>query len=94
MTPAVAAWSAPITTLKTPRGIPTSSASCASAIAESGVSIEGRKTTVQPATSAGATLRAGIAAGKFQGVSAPTTPTGCGRTRTRRSVRAAGWISP
>ena len=37
----------------------------------------GFNTTVQPAASAGATLRAIIAIGKFQGVIAPTTPTGC-----------------
>ena len=34
-------------------------------------------TTVQPAASAGPTLRVIIAAGKFHGVIAATTPTGC-----------------
>mgnify|MGYP000629815438 CR=1 FL=1 len=36
-----------------------------------------------PAASAGATLRAASARGKFQGAMAPTTPTGCLRTRWR-----------
>ena len=38
-------------------------------------------TTGQPAASAGATLRVIIAMGKFQGVIAAQTPTGCLSTR-------------
>ena len=40
------------------------------------MSSAGLSTTVFPATSAGASFQAGIAIGKFQGVIAPTTPTG------------------
>ena len=66
----------PTTTLKQPAGKPARSASSAMASADSGVSSAGLTTTVQPAASAGATLRAIIALGKFQGVIAATTPTG------------------
>ena len=41
-----------------------------------GVWSAGRLTTVHPAASAGAIFRLGSAAGKFQGVIVPTTPTG------------------
>ena len=44
-------------------------------IAVPGVCDDGRRTTGQPAASAGASLRAGSEAGKFQAVKAPTTPT-------------------
>jgi len=60
----------------TPGGSPASCASCASASAVSGVSSAGLATTVQPAASAGAILRAIIASGKFHGVMAATMPTG------------------
>jgi hypothetical protein len=46
-------------------------------IATPGVCDEGRRTTGQPAASAGASFRAGREAGKFQAVKAPTTPTAC-----------------
>ena len=48
--------------------------------ADRGVSVEGCATTVQPAASAAAALRASMAAGKFHGVATPTTPTGSRRT--------------
>ena len=64
-----------MTTFRTPAGTPASSASNASASDVRGVSSAGLATTVQPAASAGAILRAIIAAGKFQGVIAATTPT-------------------
>ena len=44
-------------------------------------------TNVQPAASAGPALRVIIAAGKFQGVIAATTPTGWRSTR----MRLSGW---
>ena len=69
-------WGLPTTTLKQPAGKPARSASSAIASADRGVSSAGLTTTVQPAASAGATLRAIIALGKFQGVMAATTPTG------------------
>jgi hypothetical protein len=66
-----------VTMLNTPAGKPASAPSSASAMAVSGVCIGGLSTIVQPDASAGAALRVIIAAGKFQGVMAATTPTGC-----------------
>ncbi len=76
----------PVTTLKTPAGTPAWLASQANAKAEKGVSSEGFNTTVQPAASAGPTLRVIMAAGKFQGVMAATTPTGSRSTIRRLSA--------
>ena len=84
----------PGTTLKTPRGTPARSASSASAVAENGVWLAGLITMVQPAASAAPALRVIIAEGKFQGVMAPTTPTGCLVTRRRWFGLAAGMVSP
>ena len=53
-----------MTTLNTPAGRPASSPSCASARAVSGVASAGLTTMVQPAASAGPTLRPIIASGK------------------------------
>ena len=61
----------PVMTLNTPFGMPARSPSSASASAVSGVSDAGLHTTVQPAASAGPTLRVIMAAGKFHGVMAP-----------------------
>ncbi|MNL24190.1 hypothetical protein D3C87_1456140 [compost metagenome] len=66
-----------VTTLKTPFGIPASSANFARAIAENGVCEAGFRIMVQPAASAGATFRVIMAKGKFQGVIAATTPIPC-----------------
>ena len=68
------ATASPVTMLNTPSGTPAWAASSASASAEKGVSLAGLSTMVQPAASAGATLRVIIAAGKFQGVMAAQTP--------------------
>src|ERR1700733_7704729 len=57
----------PVTTLHTPAGTPARAASSAMASADSGVCIAGLTMIVQPAASAGATLRVIIAGGKFQG---------------------------
>ena len=84
----------PVTTEKTPAGMPASSASTAIASAESGVCDAGFSTIVHPAASAGADLRVIIAAGKFHGVIPTVTPTGCLRTTMRRSVAGAGIVSP
>ena len=84
----------PVTTLNTPAGMPARSASSASASAESGVSEAGLHTTVQPTASAGATLRVIMADGKFQGVIAATTPTGCLMTTMRASPLKVGMVSP
>ena len=93
-TAAVSSWLVPSTTFSTPGGSPASCATRASASAESGVSMDGRSTTVQPAASAGASLRAGMAAGKFHGDSSAHGPTGCCSTSTRRSARCAGSTCP
>ena len=78
----------------TPSGIPARSASTAMARAESGVSEAGRATKPQPAASAGATLRAIMALGKFHGVIEATTPTGWRSTWIRRFGAWPGMISP
>ena len=84
----------PVMTLNTPFGIPARSASSARASALSGVSEAGLQTTVQPTAKAGATLRVIIAHGKFHGVMAATTPTGCLITTTRASDLKVGIVSP
>jgi len=58
------------------------------------VNSDGLTTTVQPQAKAGPTFRVIIANGKFHGVIAPTTPTGCFRTNSLRSDRVGGMISP
>jgi hypothetical protein len=83
-----------VTTLSTPGGTPASSASLTSASEVSGVSSAGLATTVQPAASAGAILRAIMAAGKFHGVIAATTPTGSFSASICRPGRGAGITSP
>ena len=65
---------APVRTLTTPGGNPARSKIVASASAESGVVELGFTTMVLPAISAGATLRATIAEGKFHGVIPTQTP--------------------
>ena len=72
--------------------MPARSASSASASAEYGV-CAGLTTIVQPAASAGATLRVIIEYGKFHGVIAAQTPTGCLMTTMRRSAQV-GIMSP
>src|SRR5512146_487402 len=67
----------PVTTDSTPLGMPARSASTHNASAEYGVWLAGLMTMVQPAASAGPALRVIIALGKFQGVTAAHTPTGC-----------------
>ena len=84
----------PVTTLITPAGMPTRSASTASANAESGVASAGFTTVVQPAASAGPSFRVIIASGKFQGVITPTTPTGSLLTRMRVPGFTSGTIVP
>ena len=88
------ATGSPVSTLKTPAGKPASSASTASASAVSGVCSAGLTTTVQPAASAGATLRVIMASGKFHGVIAAQTPIACLMTTSRLSTAVAGIVSP
>src|SRR5262245_1032937 len=84
----------PVTTLKTPAGMPARSPRYARASAENGVCDAGFATTVQPAARAGPTLRVIIAIGKFHGVMQPTTPTGCLITMMRLSRACDGIVSP
>ena len=84
----------PVMTLNTPLGMPACSASAASASAVSGVSEAGFSTMVQPTASAGPALRVIMAAGKFHGVMAATTPTGCLMTTMRASDLKVGMVSP
>ncbi len=84
----------PVTMLNRPGGRPASSASTASASADSGVWLAGFSTTAQPAARAGPTLRVIMAAGKFQGVMAPTTPTGWRSVTSRLEASWLGMTSP
>src|SRR5712691_7494688 len=67
----------PIIRLSTPGGIPAAANNSTMRTAVAGVSVAGLKTTVLPATRAGAIFQTGIATGKFQGVTQATTPSGC-----------------
>ncbi len=60
----------------------------------SGVSLAGFSTTVQPAASAGASLRVAIAAGKFHGVTSTETPIGWWSTMMCLSPAGARRKSP
>ena len=84
----------PVSTEKTPGGMPARPASSASARAESGVSVAGLQTKAQPAASAGPAFRVIIALGKFHGVIAATTPTGCLITTMRPLGQGEGMVSP
>mmetsp|Transcript_21084 Transcript_21084/g.65352 ORF Transcript_21084/g.65352 Transcript_21084/m.65352 type:complete len:351 (-) Transcript_21084:421-1473(-) len=88
------AGASPMTQLSTPGGTPARSASSISARQHSGVSSDGLMTTVQPTASAGAHFRVIIAMGKFHGVMAPTTPTGCLRLTMRRPPTGLCRTSP
>ena len=72
-----------VTRLTTPGGAPASSIARRTSAAVSGVALAGLTTLVQPAAIAGPSLRVIIAAGKFHGVIAATTPTGWRSTSTR-----------
>ena len=83
-----------VITFSTPGGMPARCASSATASADSGVCSAGLMTTGHPAAMAGATLRVIIAMGKFHGVIAAQTPTGCLMTRKRLFASVAGMVSP
>src|SRR5687768_5065273 len=84
----------PVTMLTTPLGKPTSSASAPQARPEYGVCEAGLTTAVQPAASAGPIFRASMDDGKFHGVIAAMTPTGCLMVMMRRSAHGDGTTSP
>ena len=73
----------PVTTWKTPSGMPASSASSPMRSALSGVSSAGLSTTVLPAASAGAKPQPAMAMGKFHGTMIPTTPSGSWKVTSR-----------
>ena len=66
----------PFTRLNTPGGIPASWQNSAKSIAFSGLSSDGFKTQVHPASMAGMALSATWFTGQFHGVIRPTTPMG------------------
>src|SRR5262249_15625322 len=66
----------PVTMLRTPFGSPASCRASIKRTVHSGATEAGFTTTVFPVTSAGAIFQAGIATGKFHGVSRDTTPNG------------------
>src|SRR6266404_923994 len=84
----------PRTRFKTPGGIPASSNISTTRTAVAGVSVAGLKTTVLPATSAGAIFQVGIATGKFQGVTHATTPSGCLIVYTKFDGSSEKIVSP
>src|SRR4029078_11772760 len=84
----------PIIKFKTPAGIPASSKISVMRTAVCGVIVAGLKTTVFPATRAGAIFQTGIATGKFQGVTQATTPRGCLIVYAKLRGNSEGIVSP
>ena len=84
----------PVIIFITPSGNPASFANAPSARAEYGVWLAGLITTVHPTARAGAHFLVIIVLGKFHGVIAPTTPTGCFITTILLSGIGSGIISP
>ena len=76
-------------TLRTPGGSPASWKRRVIASAVSGVSSAGLRIIVQPAATAGPTLRVTIASGKFHGVTSSAGPTGRFVTSVRRCPSGA-----
>src|SRR5678816_2891868 len=84
----------PITRFRTPGGIPAASKISVMRTAVAGVIDAGLKTTVLPATSAGAIFQIGIATGKFQGVTQATTPSGCLMVYAKFNGSSVGIVLP
>src|SRR5712664_2713757 len=84
----------PMIRFKTPGGMPACSKSSTMRTAVAGVNEAGLKTTVLPATSAGAIFHTGIATGKFQGVTQATTPSGCLIVYAKFNGSSEGIVSP
>jgi hypothetical protein len=82
------------TTCKQPAGTPASKANFAKAMQLNGVSLGGLITTEHPAARAGATFLVIMAAGKFQGVIMPQTPTGSRYVMTLALGKEDGMVSP
>ena len=84
----------PRTTFTTPSGRPPSISAWMQASVDSGVVLEGLRTTQLPAAIDGATLFAARVSGKFQGTIAPVTPIGRRTTRPVSLVEARLTCSP
>ena len=85
----------PVTRLITPSGRSRcSSISLNSSIVDSGVTSLGLTTSVLPVSSAGASLRASTASGKFHGQIAATTPTGARSRWMTSPATSPGRMSP
>src|SRR6478736_1077098 len=67
----------PCTTLNTPSGMPASWSNCARYTDADGSFSDGLSTNVFPHAIAGANIHIGTIAGKLNGVTPPTTPSGC-----------------
>ena len=80
-----------VTRLTAPSGTPASRRMSTSASIDSGVWGAGFTTLVQPAASAGPSLRVPIAIGKFHGVTSRQGPTGCRVTRKRALPAGETW---
>ena len=83
----------PVTTLRTPGGMPASRASSPSRIAVNGDALAGLSTTVLPAASAGPSFHEAMYIGKFHGTIAPITPIGS-RSVSSMPGRPTGIVSP
>src|SRR5678815_458934 len=79
---------------RTPGGMPAASKISVMRTAVAGVIEAGLKTTVFPATKAGAIFQTGIATGKFQGVTQATTPSGCLIVYAKFEGNSEGIVSP
>src|SRR5205823_14128624 len=84
----------PVTRLTVPAGKPASDISSTRSVAQCGVSLDGLKTTVFPATRAGIIFQHGIAMGKFHGVMIPATPIGWRMLIAHLSGSSDGVVSP
>src|SRR6185437_9053890 len=85
---------APATKFTTPFGIPALWQASTMRQALSGAAEAGFITTVLPQISAGASFHAGIALGKFHGVTKPTTPSGLRNANVWTRSRSEGTNSP
>ena len=83
----------PGNTLMMPSGTPACCAILASSIAMRGVISAGLNTMAQPAARAGASFCASLAMGLFQGVMAPTTPSGSCTLMLKKSPREGVMVS-
>src|SRR3546814_15888160 len=84
----------PVTTLNTPSGKPACLVRAANSSVLAEANSDGLITTVQPAASAAAHLKAMNSSGEFHAVSAATTPTGSCRVKANMSALSIGTTEP